>query len=218
MLWSNFLDVTRSALFVLAHWCGGSFGTAILVASAAVRVAMLPLTLRVARRRLAQERTLAALAPQLERLKKRYASQPALLMTETQKLQAAHGISPLDPRTLGGALLQMPPAMALYSAVRGVAKPGGFLWISDIAKPDRLLAAIAAVVAGAIAWFSASSPEGKSVAQALPVIVSAVATLAILSHLSAGLALYSIANSVIAGVERQIVLRTPTTNAGSRTR
>lgn len=208
MLWSNFLDVTRSALFVLAHWCGGSFGTAILVGSAAVRVAMLPFTLRSARRRLAQERTLAALAPELERIKKRYATQPTVLMTETQKLQAAHGVSPLDPQTLRAAFLQMPPAMALYSAIRGVAKPGGFLWIGDIAKPDRLLAALAAIIAAAMAWLSASSPEGKSVAQAVPVIVTAVVTLAILSHLSAGLALYSIANSVIAGIERQIAIRT----------
>jgi YidC/Oxa1 family membrane protein insertase len=208
MLWTNFLDVTRSALFVLAQWCGGSFGMAILVGSATVRVAMLPFTLRSARRRLAQERTLAALAPQLERIKKRYANQPALLMAETQKLQAAHGVSPLDPQTLRAAFLQMPPAMALYSAIRGVAKPGGFLWIADIAKPDRLLAAVAAVVAAAMAWLSASSPEGKSLAQAIPVVVTAAITLAILSHLSAGLALYSIANSVIAGIERQIAIRT----------
>jgi YidC/Oxa1 family membrane protein insertase len=208
MLWSNLLDVTRSALFVLAHWCGGSVGTAILVGSAAVRVAMLPLTLRSARRRVAQERTIAGLAPQLASIKKRYASQPALLMSETQKLHAAHGVSPLDPRTLRDAMVQMPPAMALYSAIRGVAKPGAFLWIGDIGKPDRLLAALAALIAAALAWLSASSPEGKSIAQALPVIVTGVITLTILSHLSAGLALYSIANSVISGIERQIAIRT----------
>jgi YidC/Oxa1 family membrane protein insertase len=208
MLWSNLLDVTRSALFVLAHWCGGSFGTAILVGSAAVRLAMLPLTLRSARRRLRQERTLAALTPQLARIKKRYANQPALLMTETQKLHAAHGISPLDPRALGAALLQMPPAMALYSAIRGVAKPGGFLWIADVARPDRWLAVIAALVAAAIAWVSAASPEGKSAAQAIPVLMTGAVTLAIVWHFSAGVALYSIANSVITGIERQIAVRT----------
>jgi hypothetical protein len=37
MLWSNLIDVLRGSLFVLAHWFGGSFGAAILVASALMR-------------------------------------------------------------------------------------------------------------------------------------------------------------------------------------
>ncbi len=51
MLWSSVIDVVRGSLFVLAHWCGGSFGAAIIVASMVTRLALLPLTLRAARRR-----------------------------------------------------------------------------------------------------------------------------------------------------------------------
>jgi membrane protein insertase Oxa1/YidC/SpoIIIJ len=98
--------------------------------------------------------------------------------------------------------------MALYSAIRGVTKPGGFLWIGDVARPDRWLAVIAALVAAAIAWVSAASPEGKSAAQAIPILVTGALTLAIAWHFSAGVALYSIANSVITGIERQIAIRT----------
>lgn len=210
MLWSNVLDIIRGSLFVIAHAFGGSFGTAILIGSAAVRVALLPLTLRAARRRVRYERTLAALAPQLERIRNRYASQPARLVAETRDLHAAHGLSLVDSRTMAEALVTMPPAMALYSAIRGVAaKVGGFLWVTDLAKPDRWLAGLAAVVAGGIAWVSASSPQGRGLAQVVPVAVTSVITLLVLSHFSAALALYSIANSVIGGAERQIALRTP---------
>jgi YidC/Oxa1 family membrane protein insertase len=209
MLWSNLLDVIRGSLFVLAHWCGGSIGTAILVGSAAVRVALLPLTLRAARRRVRQERVVAALAPQLAQIKQRYASEPTRLVAETQKLHAAHGISTIDRQTLIDALVQMPAVMSLYSAIRGVgAKAGGFLWIADVTKPDRWLAALAATVAAAVAWLSLASPEGKTAAQAIPVLITGIITLLVLSHLSAGLALYSIANSVVGGVERRIALRT----------
>jgi len=38
-------------------------------------------------------------------------------------------------------------------------------------------------------------------------LVTGIVTLVVLSHLSAGLALYSIANSVVTGAERQIALR-----------
>lgn len=210
MTWSTILDVIRGTLFLLAHWCGGSFGSAILIGSAAVRVALLPLTLPGARRRVRQERKLASLAPRLEQIKTRYATQPARMLAETQKLHATHGVSALDRRSLADALVQMPPAMALYSAIRGVgAKAGGFMWVADIAKPDRALAAVAAVVAAGIAWISALSPEGKTAAQAIPALVTGVIALLILTHVSAGIALYSIANSVIAGAERQIALRFP---------
>ena len=48
----NAIDLLRSSLFVLAHWFGGSFGAAIIGASIALRVLMLPLTLPATRRRL----------------------------------------------------------------------------------------------------------------------------------------------------------------------
>jgi len=155
MLWPNILDVIRSSLFVLAHACGGSFGAAVLIGSAAVRVALLPLTLRAARRRVRQERVLASLAPQLERINKRYATQPSRLLAETRNLHAAHGLSFLDGRTLLESLVTMPPAVALYSAIRGfTTKVGGFLWVADIAQPDRWLAGLAAAVAAGLALLS----------------------------------------------------------------
>jgi YidC/Oxa1 family membrane protein insertase len=209
MLWSNTLEVIRATLFLLAHWCGGSFGSAILIGSAAARIALLPITLRAARRRVRQERIAAALAPSLAQIKKRYATQPARLMEETRKLHAKHGLTALDGRSLAEGLVQMPPAVALYSAIRGVAaKAGGFLWVADISKPDRWLAVVAAGVAAAVASISALSPEeGRSAVQVFPVVIAGVITLVVLTHLSAGLALYSIANSVIGGAERRIAIR-----------
>jgi YidC/Oxa1 family membrane protein insertase len=209
MLWSNVLDIIRGSLFVLAHSFGGSFGAAILIGSALARVALLPITIRSARRRVRQERTLAALAPKLERIRKRHAAEPSRLVAETRALHEAHGISPIDRRTLVEGLVTMPPAIALYTAIRGIAgKVGGFLWVADIAKPDRWLAALAATVVGAIAWLSASSPAAKGFAQLVPVAVTSIITVLVLLHLSSALALYTIANSVIAGAERQIALRT----------
>lgn len=151
---------------------------------------------------------MASLAPQLAQIKKRYATQPTRLVTETQKLQAAHGISPMDARSLLDALVQMPAAVALYSSIRSLgAKAGGFLWVADITKPDRWLAALAAAVAAGIAWVSLAPSEAKTAAQLIPMLVTGIVTLVVLSHLSAGLALFSVANSVVTGVERRIALR-----------
>lgn len=171
MPWSQVVDVLRGSLFVLAHWCGGSLGAAILLASVATRVAMLPLTLPAARRR----------------------------------LSAKPGF---DRQALLDALVQIPPGAALYSAIRAAGVAGSpFLWIADLARPDRLLAALAALLAAALAWLAAATPAGKSIASIAPLVITAAMTFLILSHLSAGLALVSLANSVIGSAERAVAVR-----------
>jgi YidC/Oxa1 family membrane protein insertase len=80
MLWSNLIDVLRGSLFVLAHWFGGSFGAAILVASALMRIALFPVTLGATRRRLLREQKLRELAPELADIKRRHADNPDLCL------------------------------------------------------------------------------------------------------------------------------------------
>ena len=209
MLWSNVVDILRGSLFALAHWCGGSFGAAILLASAAMRVALVPITFSTTRRRLIQERTVRALAPEIERLKQRYAKKPEELAVEMQKLYSEHGIAFMDRGSVLSSVATFPPGAALYAAVRAAAsRAGGFLWIGDLAKPDRLLAAAASGVAGLLAFASASHGDAKPAAQIVPVIVTATISLIVLWHLSAGVALYSVSSSIVGAVERAIALRT----------
>lgn len=208
MLWSNMIDVLRGSLFVLAHWCGGSLGGAILLASAATRIALLPLTFGATRRRLAMEQKMRDLAPAIERIKRSNASRPELVHSKTLELYAANGVNPLDMKAFATGLAQWPPAAALYSAIRGsAAHAGGFLWIPDLAKPDRLLAVVASVIAGGAAWIGAAGTAAKGPSPTFMVGVSIALTLLFLSHMSAGLALYSITNSVVGVAERSLALR-----------
>ncbi len=210
MLWSNVIDLLRGSLFVLAHWCGGGLGTAIIVASAAVRVLLLPLTLPAARRRLAREHTMRELTPVLERIKKTHAGRPDLVAEATQRAYASRGLSMVDARGAIDSLVQFPPAVALYRAIRGAAQAGrsGFLWIHDLATPDRALATLAAVVTGFAARAAASGTGPNGTPHLAPAIVAAIVTALVLWHLSAGLALYSIVNSLIGALERAIARRT----------
>jgi membrane protein insertase Oxa1/YidC/SpoIIIJ len=209
MLWSNLIDVLRGGLFVLAHWLGGSFGSGILVASAAIRIALLPATLPATRRRLVREKKLRALAPELADLKRRYADKPESFLAASQKLHEANGLAFFDKRSMFDSLVTFPPAAALYSAIRRTAQgAGGFLWVADLAKPDRALAAGAAVIAGCFAALSASAPGARNLSQILPVLVTTAVTFLMLSHFSAGLALYSVSNSIIGAVERVIAAKT----------
>jgi YidC/Oxa1 family membrane protein insertase len=202
---STVVEVFRASLFALAHWFGGSFGAAIVVAAVALRIVMLPLSLGAAKRRLLREAKLRALAPELAALERRYAGRPRALESAIRRLYEAHGLRLLDPRSLADSFLQLPPAAALYSAVRALPRGLRFLWMTDLVSPDRVLATLAALVSGAVVWLGATS--GDTNRAALAPIVAAAITFLILSRLSAGVALYSLANSVISAAEQALARR-----------
>ena len=109
-MWASFVELLRASIFTAAHLFGGNLGAGILFVSAAVRVALLPITLKAARQMRAQQEKLAALQPQLARIQARHERDPARMLVETQKLHAKHGIRPVTPGTLLSFGVQMPIA------------------------------------------------------------------------------------------------------------
>ena len=79
MIWSSIVDAVRTLVFLASHLCGHSLGGGILVVSFAVRIALLPLTLRMARQMRAHQARIAALAPMLGRLRQRHEGDRAAL-------------------------------------------------------------------------------------------------------------------------------------------
>ena len=65
-MWASFVELIRVAIFAAAHVCGGSLGAGIIGVSVIVRIALLPLTLRLARQARAQQMRVAALKPALD--------------------------------------------------------------------------------------------------------------------------------------------------------
>jgi membrane protein insertase Oxa1/YidC/SpoIIIJ len=183
------VDVLRGVLFSLAHFCGGSMGWAIVVASLALRAIVLPFSVRSARR------------------------------------QAAAASAAKSPPNLG-ALAQWPMGLALYAAIRDIGeRAGGFLWVRSLARPDRALAILGALVAGGMAWLAASAqalnaaPAGsvpRGVAVAISAFLTVGLTVALLTHMSAGVTVYSITSSVAAFGERRLIARLGTTKQPPR--
>jgi membrane protein insertase Oxa1/YidC/SpoIIIJ len=181
------VDLLRAGLFSLAHFCGGSMGLAIVVASLGLRALVLPFSIRAARRRLAE---------------------------------------PSRTGTPGIAgLAQLPIALGIYSAIRGIGeRAGSFLWVRNLARPDRALALLGALVAGGLSWVSASAqtlngaPAGsaaRGVALGVSLLLTAGLTLAALSHMSAGVAVYSITSSLAGFGEQRLIARLTRPKQGS---
>src|SRR2546425_9501943 len=107
-IWTHFVDLIYTALVGLSTILGGNMGLAIGVLSLSVRLALLPLTLWLARRSLEVQAALKKLEPQLSNIRKKHKDDPERVWKETVTLHQQHGIKILDGRSFLGALLQVP--------------------------------------------------------------------------------------------------------------
>lgn len=94
-------------LFVLFTAITGNAGLAVILLTIFIRVITLPLNLK----QMKTTRTMAALAPRLQEVQKRY-SDPRRRSEEQMKLYREFGVSPLG--CLSSTLIQMPILFALY--------------------------------------------------------------------------------------------------------
>jgi len=205
-MWAAFVEILRAAIFAAAHVSGGSLGAGILLVSAGVRLALLPLTLRLARRAREQQARIATLRPELEDLRRRYANDPLRLYRETQTLYAAHGIKLTSPSALVGLAVQFPVLGGVFAAVRnGLGAKVRFLWVADLARPDgALLLGVAALTA----WSLSTAPQAPGQAnQTLPVVLGVIATVAFLWSASAAVALSVGSGSLVAVLQNWLLSR-----------
>jgi len=202
LFWSAFLELLRVSLFALAHVCGGSLGGGIVLLSLIVRLALLPLTLRLAIRAHEHRVVVERLKPQLEALSKRHKNDPVRLALATRELHAANGIGLTPKGSLLGALVQMPLGVGVYQTVASIAKrTARFLWIHDMSRPDALVASVAAGLAGAAVMAAPSAGSSRASAA-----LTAGITFLLAWRLSAGVGLYWVASNVIT-VAQSLLLR-----------
>ncbi len=204
-IWVGFVDALEALLFVLTQAFGGSLAWAIVAFSLGVRIALLPLTYRIARQTQTNRAKLLALRPDLEKLQQRFRKDPRRLLTETSRLYAKHDYKP----TAGvlGTLIQLPFLLGAFQSLRSVlasAASGRFFWISNIARPDIGLALVVTALTYVVALMG---PPTGSEARWLVIGIPVVMTLAILMRMSAGYGLYWGASTIVGGVQAFMLRR-----------
>ncbi|MES1259168.1 MAG: YidC/Oxa1 family membrane protein insertase [Gemmatimonadota bacterium] len=200
-------DFMRSVLFATAHWCGGSLGAAIFVVSFGLRLVMLPLALHMARTGRRQAAILKAISGRLEGLKTLHASDPAALWQATRAVHREAGYQPFSIVGLLGILVQWPFMAALFSAVRkGLGARVRYLWVTDIAQPDRWLITAVTLLAGAAtaAMVPAGTPRGSGQTM---VALTSVMTFGFLWFASGAIAISYGAGSVVGILQGWLVRR-----------
>ena len=202
--WTMFVEWLQVALFVISQLYGGSMGLAIISLSMAVRLGLLPLTVKLSRRALKHQALTKKLQPELERLRIKYKDKPQKLAQKTSALYKRHNASPVDVYGFLGALVQAPLLIGLFSAIRKGAGAGKqFFWIVDLAKPDLILV----VIAGILTYISTIiSPNLAGQHKTLSVLLPTILTMFFVWRIAAGIGLY-LATFSFAGIVEKIILR-----------
>jgi|GEM_PF-755277 len=206
MFWSELVDLLRAMILSVAQVCNGSVGVAVILVSFAIRLALLPLTLRLARRARAHQRRLRELRPELERMQRRYASDPVAVLRETQAFYRRRNVKQIDPAGFLGALAQAPVFMSLYAALRRGLGHIRFLWIPDTSVSNILLTLVVATMTGLAFLINPVAHDSARNAQLISVILMAGMTVWFLSSTSALFALSTGAGSLV-GVLQAVILR-----------
>src|SRR5512146_932907 len=207
-MWAALVDLIRVAIFAAAHVCGGSLGAAIVAVSIVVRVALLPLTLRLARQAREQQARIAALKPKVDALQRRHAGDPARLAREVRALHAANGIRLFTPRGLVGFLVQAPLLGGLFAAVRGgLGARTRFLWIADLSRPHAFLVGFVALLTGAIAMRPGQQSGANAAGTMLALALGIGVTVYFRWSASSAVALSVGAGSLVSGVQNWLIVR-----------
>ncbi len=198
-------EFLMSSMSFLATLFDGSMGWAIVLLALAVRLAILPLTLHLARRMLANQAKVKALQPEVDAIKARHAANPREMFAAISALYKENGAYMIDRSSLFGALIQLPVFALVYKAIGNVANGSGpFLWMKTLATPDAALTALVLVLTAIAAYYFPS--VGGDVAL-LVIAVQIVVTAVIMWQLSAALGLYWAAASSVSVVQTVILQR-----------
>ena len=208
-MWDGFVELIRIGILGAAHLCGGSLGAGIISVSVALRLALLPLTLRLAREARMQQVRLSALKPRVEALQRRHGHDPARLLRETQALYRANGIRLLTPIRLVGTLIQIPLLGGLFAAVRaGLGARVRFLWIRNLAAPDVPLTALVTMLAAALmVWGSRGQAPTSPASASVLLLIGVGGTLFFLWSASSAVALSFGAGSLVSGLQTWLLIR-----------
>lgn len=182
-------------LSYLVQFLDGSLGCAIIALSLCIRVALLPLTIRMARRAMRNQKIALTLQPEIEKLKKQFEKKPERLFAEMGRLYRKHNYSPFDLPAMLGSFIQLPIFGILYRTIRGsLTSTSAFLWIRNLAAPNFLLTLVILSLTALSAYFM---PTVSQHARTMIIVMQVIITSLIVGKLAAGLGLYWMSSSII---------------------
>ena len=200
----GFFGILGKPLFIVLHFIYNyipNWGIAIIVLTILLRIVFFPLN----HKSLKAMKKMADLAPEIEKLRKKYAKDPQKLQQEIMKLYAEAGANPMSGCL--PILVQIPVFIALYNVLMVTVelKNVPFLWIPDLSEKDPyyILPILMGLSMIAQQWITPSSDKNQKM---IMYIMAGVFTF-LFMNFPAGLVLYWLTNNILGLLQSLIINR-----------
>jgi YidC/Oxa1 family membrane protein insertase len=185
--WNVFINIIMQSLAFITYEVGASEAAAIILVTLIGRLILMPINLSAMGHMHRNRNALLAIKPELDQLKSTYQDKPSELAKATMALYKKHNIKILDNKSIINIVGQGTFGLGMFQTLQQVVFTGKFAWITNIAKPDLLLA----LVVGAITYFSMSMMSGSAEqTNVLLLVIPALTCIVMLSHFSSAIGLY----------------------------
>ncbi len=198
----GFFGILGKPLFLLLHFFYNyipNWGVAIILLTVLIRIVFFPLN----HKSLKSMKKMADLAPEIEKLRKKYAKDPQKLQAEIMKLYSEAGANPMS-----GCLpivVQIPVFIALYNVLMVTVelKNIPFLWIPDLSDKDPyyILPILMGLSMIAQQWITPSSDKNQKM---IMYVMAGVFTF-LFMNFPAGLVLYWLTNNIL-GIGQSFII------------
>lgn len=202
-LWTQWLNVLDGLLQFLSSQVGLGEGLAVIILTLLVRTVILPISWSNAYRSLVRHRRIAALQPELRRLKEEFGDQPKLYAEQLVALYRKNGMPLTDAPAILGALMQLPVLLGLYQALRKGAR-GRFLWAEDLSQPDPWLALLAGLATALLMWVNPDLPEPMRL---ILVVVPSITAVVVALKVASAMSLYWTTSNCFSAVQTAVLHR-----------
>jgi len=137
--WTRALAVVMFAVLDFFHRIFGNWGIAIFLLTILVRALMVPLSIKMQVSMAEYQKKMKKIQPRMEEIKTKFKDK-ARQQQEMAKLMREHGVSLFPVKGCLPILLQFPIFIALFFTLQNSMelRHAPFLYISDLASPDRL--------------------------------------------------------------------------------
>ncbi len=198
----GFFGILGKPLFIVLHFIYNyipNWGIAIIILTILLRILFFPLN----HKSLKAMKKMADLAPEIEKLRKKYAKDPQKLQQEIMKLYAEAGANPMSGCL--PILVQIPVFIALYNVLMVTVelKNVPFLWIPDLSDKDPIyvLPILMGLSMVAQQWITPSSDKNQRM---IMYIMAGVFTF-LFMNFPAGLVLYWLTNNILGLIQSLII-------------
>jgi YidC/Oxa1 family membrane protein insertase len=198
----GFFGFLGKPMFIVMHWLYNyihNWGLTIIVLTILLRILLFPLN----HYSIKSMKKMSQLAPEIQKLQKKYKDDPQKLQEEMMKLYAKYGTNPFSGCL--PILLQIPIFIALYNVllVTVELKMVPFLWIPDLSEKDPyyILPILMGLSMIAQQWITPASDKNQKI---MMYIMAAVFTF-LFMNFPAGLVLYWLTNNVLGILQSFIV-------------